>query len=118
MATETYIVTSISAGDSKDKETGKPLVWANIEVINVRAKSTGREGNVAYGSPRVKLNLVNEETGLPHIELARRLERAGVYGKAVTFEGTFDVVKQKGEEKLSFVIFDAQLQTAPVAKTA
>lgn len=117
MATETYIVTSISAGASQDS-TGKPLVWANVEVINVRAKSTGRDGNVTYGSPRVKLNLVNEETGLPHIELAKRLERAGVYGKAVTFDGVFDVVKVKGEEKLSFVIHDAQLQTAPVAKTA
>ena len=118
MATETYIVTSISAGDSKDKETGKPLLWANVEVINVRAKSTGREGNVSYGSPRVKLNLVDESTGLPNIQLAKRLEHAGVYGKAVTFEGVFDVVKQKGEEKLSFVIFDAQLNAAPVAKSA
>ena len=115
MATETYIVTSVSAGSSTD-DNGKPLVWASVEVINVRAKSTGRDGNVMYGSPRVKLNLVNEETGLPHVELAKRLERAGVYGKAVTFEGVFDVVKQKGEEKLSFVIHDAQLQTAPVAK--
>lgn len=117
MATETYIVTSISAGASTD-DNGKPLVWASVEVINVRAKSTGRDGNVMYGSPRVKLNLVSEETGLPHVELAKRLERAGVYGKAVTFEGTFDVVKQKGEEKLSFVIHDAQLHHAPAAKAS
>jgi hypothetical protein len=117
MATETYIVTSVSAGVSNDSD-GKPIVWANVEVINTRAKSTGRDGNVAYGSPRVKLNLINESTGKPHVELAKRLERAGVYGKAVTFEGTFDVVKVKGEERLSFVIFDAQLDVAPVAKTA
>ena len=117
MATETYIVTSVSAGDSTDN-TGKPIVWASVEVINTRAKSTGRDGNVMYGSPRVKLNLVNEETGLPHVELGKRLERAGIYGKAVTFEGTFDVVKQKGEEKLSFVIHDAQLQTAPASKVS
>ena len=116
MATETYIVTSISAGISSDKETGKPLIWANVEVINTRAKSTGRDGNVSYGSPRVKLNLVDESTGTPNVELAKRLERAGVYGKAVTFEGVFDVVKVKGEEKLSFVIFDADIQSAPVAK--
>jgi hypothetical protein len=118
MATETYIVTSISAGNIVDKDTGKPVVWANIEVINVRAKSQGRDGNVSYGSPRVKLNLVDESTGLPNIQLAKKLEHAGVYGKAVTFEGIFDVVKQKGEEKLSFVIFDAQLQVAPVSKAS
>lgn len=116
MATETYIVTSVSAGTIKDKDTGQAIIWANVEVINTRGKSTGRDGNVSYGSPRVKLNLIDEETGKPNIQLAQRLEHAGVYGKAVAFEGAFDVVKAKGEEKISFVIFDAQLTHAPVTK--
>lgn len=112
MATETYIVTSVSAGTIQDKATGDAIIWANVEVINTRGKSTGRDGNVAYGSPRVKLNLVDEETGKPNIQLAKRLEHAAVYGKAVTFEGVFDVVKAKGEERISFVIFDAVLNHA------
>jgi hypothetical protein len=108
MATESYIVTSVSAGRSLDDK-GNPIVWANVELLNVRGKSTGRNGTIAYGSPRIKVNLVNEETGEPNVELAQKLERAGVYGKAVTFEGAYDVIKQRGEEKLSFVIFDAHL---------
>lgn len=118
MATETYLLLSVSAGTITDRESGDPIVWANVEVVNTRAKSTGREGNVAYGSPRVKLNLIDEETGKPNIQLARRLEHAKCYGQPVTFEGTFDVVKQKGEEKISFIIFDAHIEAKPVTKAA
>ena len=116
MDTEKYIVTGVSAGESFDNDSKTNIVWASVEVLNSRAKSTGRDGNVNYGSPRVKLKLVDEETGKPNIQLAKKLERAGVYGQIVEFEGVFDVVKVKGEEQISFVIFDANLSLAPVAK--
>ena len=112
MAIEKYILTGVSAGSTIDEETRKPIVWASVEVMNPRAKSTGRDGNVNYGSPRVKLRLIDEETGLPNIPLAQRLEKAGLYGQIVEFEGALDIVKSKGEESVSFVIFDANLTYA------
>lgn len=118
MATETYVVLSVSAGTIVDKESGNPIIWANVEVVNAHSTSNGRDGNVSYGSPRVKFNLVDRDTGKPNIQLAKRLEHAKVYLQPVTFEGVFDVVKQKGEEKISFVIFDAQLEAKPVAKAS
>ena len=118
MATESYVVLSVSAGTIVDKDSGNPIVWANVEVVNAHSNSNGREGNVSYGSPRVKFNLVDRDTGKPNIQLAKRLEEASGYLQAGTYEGVFDVVKQKGEEKISFVIFDAQLEAKPVAKAS
>lgn len=116
MAKETYIVTNVSAGVINDKESGKPITWAKVECLNNHVTNNGRDGNVSYGSPRVSLNLIDRDTGLPNIELARKLQAANCYLQPVEFEGSIQVVKQKGEEKMSFVIFDALLSVKPVQK--
>ena len=117
MATETYIVLNVSAGIVEEKGRD-PIVYASVEVANMRGKDQSTSDRVSYGSPVVKLNLIDESTGKPNIELAKRLRHANVYGKPVTFEGTFDIAKKKGVEQITFVIFDAQLEHKPVAKVS
>ena len=116
MAKEIYVVLNVSAGNIIDRDTKEPVVWANVEVVNSHVTDNGRDGNVSYGSPRVKLNLVDRDTGLPNLQLAKRLQHAKCFLQPVEFEGTLGIVKQKGEEKMSFIIHDALLEAKPAAK--
>ncbi|CAM5223303.1 hypothetical protein [Alishewanella longhuensis] len=117
MATEKYLVLNVSAGVVEEKGRD-PIVYASVEVANVRAKNQSTSDRVMYGSPVVKLNLIDESTGKPNITLAKRLAHAQVYGQVVEFEGTFDIAKKKGVEQITFVIFDAMLEHKPVAKAS
>lgn len=117
MAKETYILLSVSAGTVE--EPGKtPLPYASVEVANVKGKDQSTNDRVSYGSPVVKLNLIDESTGKPNIPLAQRLCKAGLYGQAVEFEGKFDIAKKKGVEQITFVIFDALFDYKPVPKAS
>lgn len=117
MATETYIVLNVSAG-IVNEQGRDPIVYASVEVANIRGKDQSTNDRVSYGSPVLKLNLIDESTGKPNIELAKRLRHAGVFGKPVTFEGIFEIAKKKGVEQMTFTIFDAQLEHKPVAKAS
>ena len=111
----TYIPVNVSAGVNKD------IVWANMEVVNAYTRDTGIQGNVNVGSPCVKLNLVNRDTGKPNIELAKRLSEAfsRIYLQPVEFEGVMEVVKKAGIEQMSFVVFDAVIpEPKALAKSA
>ena len=117
MATDTFICLSISAGIMEEKGRD-PVPYASIEVANVRAKDTGRDGRVTYGSPVLKCKLVDESTGLPNIQLAKALAKADCYGKPVTFHGVYELAKVKGVEQMVFTILDAELDAKPVAVKA
>lgn len=117
-----YILLSVSAGTMEQK--GKEdMPWASVEVANTEGKSTGVNGNVAYGSPVVKLKLIDRDTGLPNIVLGKKLEKAACYGQIVTFIGVYELVKKAGVEQMSFTIFDAEFAVstsapAPVSKAS
>ncbi len=112
MAKENYIVLAVSAGIMKE-EGREPMPYASVEVANIKAKDGSRDGRISYGSPVLKLNLIDEETGKPNIPLAERLAKAGVYGQVVEFEGQFDIAKKRGVEQITFTIFDANLDYKP-----
>lgn len=117
MATDTFICLSISAGIMEEKGRD-PMPYASVEVANIRAKDTGRDGRVTYGSPVLKCKLVDEQTGLPNIQLAKALAKADCYGKPVTFRGEYELGKVKGVEQMVFTILDAELDAKPAVKAA
>jgi len=109
MATEQYILLSISAGVME--EAGKdPLPYASVEVANNKGKDSSTKDRVSYGSPVLKCKLVQESNGLPNIALARRLAQADLYGQVVTFIGTFELQKLKGAAQMTFTIHDAEFE--------
>jgi hypothetical protein len=117
MASDTFILLAVSAGVMEEK--GKdPMPYASVEVANCRAKDTGRDGRVTYGSPVLKLKLIDESTGKPNIQLARALVAADAYGKPVTFHGVYELAKVKGVEQMTFTILDADLATVKSVKVA
>lgn len=109
MATEKYILISISAGVME--EAGKaPMPYASVEVANAKGKDQSTADRVSYGSPVLKCKLVQESNGLPNIALAKRLAAANLYGQVVTFEGAFELQKLKGAAQMTFTIFDADFE--------
>ena len=117
MAQEKYILLNVSAGIMEEKGRD-PMPYASVEVANCKAVDNSRDGRTSYGSPVVKLNLIDEETGKPNIPLARRLAAANLYGQAVNFHGTFGLAKKKGVEQVTFIIMDADTETKPAAVKA
>lgn len=116
LITAPYILLSVSAGTMEQK--GKEdMPWASVEVANITGKSTGVNGNVAYGSPVVKLKLIDLDTGLPNIVLGKKLEAAACFGQIVNFVGTYELVKKAGVEQMSFTIFDAEFNYQPATAT-
>lgn len=108
MAIDSFILLNISAGIMEEK--GKdPMPYASVEVANVRAKDNSRDGRITYGSPVLKLKLIDEQTGLPNIQLATALSKADCYGKPVNFIGVYELAKVKGVEQMTFTILDAEL---------
>lgn len=108
MATDTFILLGISAGIMEERGRD-PMPYASIDVANVRAKDTSRDGRVVYGSPVLKLKLIDEQTGLPNIQLAKALAKAECYGKPVNFIGVYELAKVKGVEQMTFTVLDAEL---------
>lgn len=108
MATDTFILLSVSAGVMEEKGRDS-MPYASIEVANVRAKDSSRDGRVVYGSPVLKLKLIDEQTGLPNIQLAKALAKAECYGKPVNFSGIYELAKVKGVEQMTFTVLDAEL---------
>lgn len=117
MAKDTFILLSVSAGIMEERGRD-PMPYASIEVANIRAKDTGRDGRVSYGSPVLKLKLVDESTGKPNIQLAKALAKADCYGKPVEFEGVYELAKVKGVEQMTFTVLDAVLDAKPIAVKA
>lgn len=110
MATEQYLLLAVSSGVMKEK--GKePMPYASVEVANAKARDTSNDERVTYGSPVMKLKLIQEENGLPNLDLGRRLAEANLYGQLVTFEGVFELLKVKGVPQMTFTILDAQIPT-------
>ena len=108
-----FIVLHVSAGFMEDG-----TAYAGLEVINPYPKSTGIKGNIQYGSPAVKLKLVDRSTGKPNVELARKIEQAGAYLQIVNFEGVWEVGKVKGIEQMTFTILDAEFPHLDINKKA
>lgn len=75
-----FIITEISAGMMEQSD-GTNMPYASVTGVQSYANNDQRKTGFSYGSPTLKIKLIDQDTGLPNIKLAEELRKGNVFLK-------------------------------------
>ena len=82
LTTLQFIVTEISAG-YMEQENGSKMPYASVTGVQNYPNNDQRQTGFSYGSPTLKIKLIDPDTNLPNIKLAEDLRKGNVFMKEV-----------------------------------
>ena len=82
LTTVQFVITEISAGVMEQSD-GSSMPYASVTGVQNFPNNDQRKTGFSYGSPTLKIKLIDQNTGLPNIKLAEELRKANVFMKEV-----------------------------------
>lgn len=93
LTTVQFVITEISAGMMEQSD-GSNMPYASVTGVQNFPNNDQRKTGFSYGSPTLKIKLIDQNTGLPNIKLAEELRKANVFMKEVYLNCRTKITKQ------------------------
>uniref|UniRef100_UPI004048508C hypothetical protein n=1 Tax=Rheinheimera sp. TaxID=1869214 RepID=UPI004048508C len=110
LTTVQFIVTEISAGIMEQTD-GSKTPYASVTGVQNFPNNDQRQTGFSYGSPTLKIKLIDQNTGQANIKLAEDLRKANVFMKEVYLNCRTKITKQ-GMTFEALTIDDPQVKKA------
>lgn len=110
LTTVQFVITEISAGLMEQSD-GSTMPYASVTGVQNFPNNDQRKTGFSYGSPTLKIKLIDQNTGLPNIKLAEELRKANVFMKEVYLNCRTKITKQ-GMTFEALTIDDPQVKKA------